>query len=379
MKGWVMRLLVAWVVLTGCTRPIPDSGQLSRPGGTAIPPNPTDPSIADVDWKRASLHMINQTDGWALAPGAVLRTSDGGRQWTKVTPSRTTLPESGVAAHFLDAHTGWLAIPGSSQLAVFRTADGGKTWYSAHIETSGHQLELSFPDQRHGWILAHQGVALGSEQVAVYRTENGGADWAQVAVASPDGAATLPFGGLKRGIRFLNAAVGWVTAEDRGVGHSRVWQTPDGGHTWAEQSLVIPGEFQNHSLTVYPPRFFATTEGILPVVFVPGYRTIFYTTRDGGATWETSTPVHASPDTAAPVYDFVDRQHGWATNGISLFRTDDGGRTWGAITPNLSFQGVRQIQFVMPQIGWAITDEGLIQTHDGGQTWKAVRVNKTNG
>ena len=75
-----------------------------------------------------AMHMINATHGWALSTHAVLRTTDGGMHWTKVTPRGVTFaggPDTPM--DFLTNRVGWVAITheGTRRATIVHTADGG--------------------------------------------------------------------------------------------------------------------------------------------------------------------------------------------------------------------------------------------------------------
>ncbi len=330
------------------------------------------------------LHMIDSTTGWALSEHAVLRTTDGGLQWKNVTPPNAPL-SLGSVAEFSTASLAWVATPqdNSSKVKVLHTADGGQTWQQATIQAA-FPREINFIDSQHGWILAGwrpQGGA--AEAVSVFRTSDGGKTWSIVsrALASsldipPPG--HLPFGGQKSGIHFLNTSTGWITGTVVAVDLAWLYATHDGGSTWHQQTLHLPPEVPSGQLLIMSPTFFSAMDGILPVTFSDvatgrGIATDIYATHDGGMTWQSTTPIFAALGTI----DFLDMQHGWATNGTMLYSTSDRGQHWTKLSPSTSFTQVTYLNFVSSTIGWAISRQdnnssSLLKTSDGGQTWTPI-------
>ncbi len=82
---------------------------------------------------------------------------------------------------------------------------------------------------------------------------------------------------------------------------------------------------------------------------------------------------------------FVDSSHGWAAHGDAIFRTEDGGASWSAVTFAQGGPGangpVDSIYFVDARRGWAaghkscgnlrVSAEWSARTFDGGQTWQS--------
>ena len=133
-------------------------------------------------------------------------------------------------------------------------------------------------------------------------------------------------------------------------------------------------------LSLVSPRFFSATDGIFPVIFSDGISgrgiaTDIYVTHDKGTTWTSTSPLPF----AAVATDFLDTQHGWTTNGKSLYRTSDGGQNWIRLSPNVDFKRVTSLDFVSSTLGWAIGRQSnassfLLKTTDGGKTWTPVPI-----
>lgn len=126
-------------------------------------------------------------------------------------------------------------------------------------------------------------------------------------------------------------------------------------------------------------------------------------TSDGGENWRNVTPSQVIYDNAGMVDDvygcFRDADHAWVLfedeqgfdpkEGVRVWSTEDGGRTWNSAELPLSVAAVQyfsdpKINFLDNQNGWIFAGiakiegreySGLYTTHDGGQTW----VNMVSG
>ena len=94
------------------------AGMLQDP---VLPVGPV-PQGADVSF------YLDDTAGWAVSGGQLLRTRDGGRIWS---PVGETLPCSVLGLQFFDQQRGvLLGETADCPLVLLGTADGGETWHS---------------------------------------------------------------------------------------------------------------------------------------------------------------------------------------------------------------------------------------------------------
>lgn len=345
------------------------------------------PGIAGHFEALSSIHMLDVQTGWAVTTkGHIIRTTDGGVHWKNVTPRYpVTAGRQQVVADFFTFSIAWVAVSqtdagGTTTVFVFRTTDGGQTWQDTTIQQTSPIYQITFVDSRHGWMLSKQVDLASAEVVAILRTTDGGKTWTVVSSALPASTDTpppgqLPFGGDKTGIGFLDALTGWVTGSFPLNGYVFLYITHDGGATWNRQTFLFSPDKASTQISTRPPTFFTATEGILPVSFVTETASSldFYVTHDGGATWQSTTPLAAS----ATIADVIDMEHGWASDGTLLYVTSDGGQHWAKLAPGGDFQHVTRLDFVSGSIAWAIGAIGshvpsLLKTMDGGKTWTVI-------
>jgi photosystem II stability/assembly factor-like uncharacterized protein len=322
---------------------------------------------------------------WALTGTTVHHSGNGGRSWADVSPELAPGLTIG-AADFLDARTGWLLItpPATADEAqplpvtVLHTTNAGRTWARSSITVSqqARPATVTFIDANHGWAIISYGAACGSEGVEVFSTADGGANWTFCAGAMPPTEHGLPFGGIKSGLSFRDSNTGWLTGYDASD-RPYIFITHDGGGTWARQSLPIPQGLsaEGGSSAPRPPVFFAGQAAILPVTFSD--KLVLYSSADAGATW---TP---TATTIGNVWSVITVTDAYATDGTTIVRTADGGRSWATVEPGEQLTGmlaagytIRQLDFSAPLKGWALLaapESGstqLLKTIDGGRTWR---------
>lgn len=355
--------------------------------GTAVASNTASLSLNGFQL----LQMIDPNTGWLVTSDQVLRTTDGGRTWTDVSPP-TTGPLTArqfSAATFHSGELGWLANSRMQNghpvgVTVFHTTDGGRNWSAGSLGSSsqGFATTITFVDATHGWILVNDGAFAGSDAIGLFGTTDGGAHWTLL-VQTKAGQASdhgLPLGGDKNGIAFLDTTTGWMTGHSNG---NDVWfyVTHDGGHNWQPQTLPLPMTGRiGGSLTTESPLLVGGQDGTLPVSDAgPPAKMRFFTTTDGGQRWTPAESITFPAGAPFPPMTFwLNTRDGWTTNGMTVDRTTDGGQHWQQLDANEQWGRPYQLDFVTAQLGWAVIEpigsrqSQLLKTTDGGRTWSPV-------
>jgi photosystem II stability/assembly factor-like uncharacterized protein len=200
----------------------------------------------------SDLFFLDDHRGWALGLAGVLRTDDGGQEWTPASADETGGGFEGRAIQFLDDQHGWLA---GMHATLMSTSDGGVTWSAAAppLGSGAPDLwDLTFVDAEHGWVVGEEGTILA--------TGDGGATWTTQSTGRPDAhsapklerieragkvemidAGDRTPGLTLRAVRFLDRNRGWVAGYYAGLGRSLILRTESGGATWVVDA-DIPAE-----------------------------------------------------------------------------------------------------------------------------------------
>ena len=200
-------------------------------------------------YDRASLNDIyfidNDTGLIVGAQRTILRTTDGGLNWTRTLTG-------GLAANyrcidFLDNATGFISSTGSNSLK--KTNDAGLSW----TNISGYGFyELQFINDSVGYARSY---------ATLYKTINGGIDW------------TKYYQGDITSLSFLSDSIGFISGDD-----GLLLKTIDGGENWQELQF---DEF--YELNFKDVHFYNSMIG-----YVTGekfYEVMIYKTIDGGTSW----------------------------------------------------------------------------------------------
>jgi photosystem II stability/assembly factor-like uncharacterized protein len=247
---------------------------------------------------------------------------------------------------------------------------------------------MSFLDRQDGFILRFGGAAAGSAVYSVYRTRDGGATWSKIAYKTFEpnqpSRGGLPTCDCLGGISFRDRAVGWITGTPLAVAKQLMFErTSDGGVTWYPQALPLPDGFQQFEVSTAPPAFFGSV-GVLPVAFARPQAFVLYVSRDGGRSWQPTSPIRERARSSLYSADAfaLDAAHFWSWVDQTLYQTSDAGNHWHPLARRLPVRGIPELQFLTPRFGYMLNDNlgglggssYLLTTTDGGSTWRKVQT-----
>jgi hypothetical protein len=190
------------------------------------------------------MQLLAEQNGWVIAQGQLLWTSDGGTTWQKRSPSDLQLDLR--AAAFLDLNQGWVVgagLPdaqGRSTLTVGKTQDGGLTWQLRALQefnpiepgsTQG-AVKLSFFDTNVGYLQIKLASSSNFDLHTLLKTVDGGTTWQEVAV--PDSSP----------VHFADALTGWTVVANR---DAPLQVTNDGGASW-KLADAVPAVASNNTV-----------------------------------------------------------------------------------------------------------------------------------
>src|SRR3990170_5797586 len=327
-------------------------------------------------------YYTSPSTGWALGRD-LYQTVDGGRSWKKV----KSVSWDGQFS-FVDESHGWAAAQDPldfDQVALVRTADGGRTWVQldprvAHPPPSVDWIDMV--DRSHGWASGTTPDGIGR----LLHTEDGGQTWRDV---TPAEAEMLGQGMV---LSILDADSAWFQWYESPA----LWRTRDGGNSWNQTSKDAQFAYI---------RFVDRHRGWAMDVQGPGAGSIsvkLYRTDDGGASWrfvfdfDTLQVFPYFLCNGSLDLTFTDAQTGWLLNacytgaGFSLLRTEDGGATWDRLdaplptdhpeefSSKVGYCLASELVLVSPQSGafvldcdpaWPERQTFLYTTADGGESW----------
>jgi len=270
------------------------------------------------------IYFLTPLTGWAVgSEGLILRTTDGGQNWTRHKPPIGD--ESLISVRFISDKKGW-AIGRDGR--VLRTSDGGSTWRSQILpagwvgrEFKGWLNSFSFADESNGWVVG--------DGEHIYQSADGGANWqsraSQVRLLIKAGKVRCI---NYKAVRFFNKDAGYLIAElnvdcdaDPGSRKLVILKTVNGGKDWVIQRILI-------APCLHKVQFLTEMEWWMDVPSHP--EEFLLHTTDAGKTW---SKVKVTADSGLGLVVFLDSNTGLSLSyedGFSDYNmvTRDGGRTW---------------------------------------------------
>ena len=302
--------------------------------------------------------------GFAVgANGYITSTTDFGltnqRRDTRLLGRADEVPNLNVV-RFPEPGYGWALagirftgpLPPDGSLTVFRTRDAGATWQAQDLTTrtpggnwSTSRLSAgAFPDRDTAYVAGYSQASTSTRIGFMLRTVDAGQSWTR---------QLLPTTAVVNNLQFADGRHGVAVGEQGTVLYTR-----DAGVTWLPAS----------SGTTAPLRKVCWASP--QVAYALGAPTTFIKTTDGGATWQpVATSFFASGFLLAGKENitFTSATTGFFYSDASVYRTTDGGQTWGQ-TFLRSSATLTGSAFGPASHGWAFGSM-FSRTTDGGQTW----------
>ena len=178
-----------------------------------------------------SVCFVDKNTGWVVGGnnsddgGTILKTTNGGEDWIFQIDNDTSFTLNSVC--FIDDSTGWASGHGTDlgwwdfYGIILKTTDGGENWTIQLNLPQYWFYSIYFADENNGWI-TWGGWYTGG----ILKTTNGGDDWF-------DCCSVI---GL-RSIFFINKNDGWAAGYSSGYYNSYgiIIRTTDGGKNWTSQ------------------------------------------------------------------------------------------------------------------------------------------------
>ncbi|HEY5265268.1 MAG TPA: hypothetical protein VIJ40_00480 [Acidimicrobiales bacterium] len=316
-------------------------------------------------------------------------TANAGKTWTNVTPPNLRVDGGShwINGFFaLSATRAWLIEGGAGKgpQTLETTSDAGLHWLRVGVlPPSGCSLE--FVTAQDGTCSQLWGAG-GSMPIGIYRTTDGGASWHKIFQSGASSASTspgsIPFA-CDKSIYFENAAKGFVFFLCNGGTGAIIYETSNGGVTWAPQKVEEPSPVPlgGGGFTGLP--VFNGLRGA--VTYGGGSYSAIYVTSDGGRSFH---PVYPPGKRLPWAIDLVTATQWRLTYQKEILETNNGGASWFDLTSDTVLMNPSYVKGAPPgglvvfdntNDGWLIENQyssnsSLLRTTDEGRQWHKVRV-----
>ena len=259
--------------------------------------------------------------------GALIKTTDGGKTWTKV---QSDIKPSLNCIQALDDKNVFTA-----RNELYHTKDGGTTWETAGLENVGSAIfDLYFTSPGTGFIAKN----------GVMKSTDSGKTWT---LKFDPGADEEYYALNYNQLQFLNANVGFCaggkTYDGSTVGN--MVKTTDSGETWINLRMKMS------QITAF--HFLDASNG-----FVFNFNQELWKTTDGGTTW---TKVSSSIPEKYPDCYFVNDSKIILRTSSAIYHSVDGGVTWEKDYTLTDITGqLTNMKFTDSRTGYVIGNNGFL-------------------
>jgi photosystem II stability/assembly factor-like uncharacterized protein len=281
----------------------------------------------DINWPYNSVHPVTRDIVWACGDYAptggtqqdlVFRSTDGGGSWYYAFGTGWPTGKGVYCIRGIDDRIALVGTgPADGTAEIYRTSDGGTNWTGTSVSSL-----TPFVNFIHMFD-ASSGIMMGDPKNSKWglgKTTDGGKTWSAITPTVP---STGTEAGWNNGYDFVGD-IGWF-----GTNNSKLFKTTDRGATWT--SYAMPSKnatnitFKDKNTGIAR---FSSQNG-------QGTDTLALTT-DGGSTWKILTSIDA-PDGSVVFERFGTRL--WYFQAYSGFVSSDLGFSWTAVAvpPDMSF------------------------------------------
>lgn len=247
----------------------------------------TDNNLADIEFINDDFGII--CGGW----GTVLKTENGGEDWI---PINLSTNHSFVKVFLLSENEFFVSRNG-----LYKTNNGGDYFTEiGDLSSFGSTIfEVIFFDSDNGLIY---------KSGRVYKTNDGGVSWNEVYE-----------GGFCDIMQFNSNNIGYIAggASWDGMSYGELHKTIDGGNTWTDIGNIE----EIYGSEIMSMDFIDDNIG-----YISNLNKEFYITQNGGASWLLLS------DNLPGVFKeilFLTKEEGYGLSSFSIFKTIDGGVSWG--------------------------------------------------
>ncbi|HEX3490029.1 MAG TPA: hypothetical protein VHU92_11815 [Streptosporangiaceae bacterium] len=345
------------------------------------------PAKPPAKFKAASLNWLSASHGWLLGTAPcgkssctdVLATGNGGTSWSLAgsikapLATNATPPDAGVnEVKPVTASVGWAYGP-----ALFRTANGGKTWTAEPVPGHGHQVLALARSSSAVYAVVSPCQEFSqnckSKQLTFWRTASlTGTSWTRVSV-------TLPINDSAS----LSASGKTVYVVDPGL-PGKLFASTDGQH-FASRPSPCPAAQEVGLIQAVPT---SATHVDLLCDGNPGFskavKTVYRSVNTGRTDTKAGTAGQLGIEAELAASPSGNLLVGAWSNGTYMYLNDSHKTSWSMVLGlGDGGAGWNDLAFTSSKVAWAVYGPvsdfsanlgQLYVTRDGGQHWKLVRV-----
>lgn len=313
---------------------------LAQQGWYFLNPTPTGNAIIDIK-------MLNENKGVCITTNEILRTTNGGVNW-----SRVHMPWvlSNISLFMVDSSTGYIVLDSGK---IVKTTNGGLNWYFSGSTPNKVIKKIFFQNTSTGFALGLSPT--NNYSAAIFRTTNSGTDWEE-----KYSCYDCTFTDM-----FFVSSTGYVVGEQyqfvyNSVYKTKVFKTLDNGFSWDS----IPNNLYLRLNNLFFTNSF--TGFIYGRVDDNTSNVRLMKTTNGGMNWNVAQNFSGF----GQLY-FTGNDTGYAVSNNAFIKTYNGGLNWStSYINNLNGASVNKLSVISNQKIVAAGGTGeIIKTTNAGLNW----------
>lgn len=318
--------------------------------------------------KLTGVHFFDENNGFAYGGTTLIKTNDGGENWTRFT--LTNFPEE-------YPYTSYFSLLNSDKInesssivvgrdgVILKTSDKGQTWQYKSLMYDGAEiiLDVDFINENIGFVV---GTNETEDEVLFYKTIDAGENWTKI---EANALTTV------NQVNFLNENIGFVDS------YNYLFRTEDGGLNWTQ--IENPSNNEGSGIKPVSKLKILNENSLIIATNHPSEISKIYISHDLGDSWELIENLHYTHDVSLiggnfDVINDVFHAYGWYQNERKLIKYNL--VTQDIQTMNL-YDGVgNQMNdlYILNENTFYVVDDGrqsqeygrkIVKSINGGQNW----------
>lgn len=359
--SFIIIILISFNI-SGCNK-LKDKFTMSQPNAKVI-------SIRESNLE--DINMITQTMGWGLSHEGILKTMDGGKSWSNITPVKTFVFKNkgdfnksivNIENKFFNEKEATSVYLKGNNMFLYTTLNSGESWSETKFNLgkqfiSDCNVKVDIVNKDKVFLL----LTDNNNRQYVYKN-NGVNKEMELINKELDSNVYIKY------IKFIDDYHGICIGKNKTTGHEDLYFTDDGGVRWEKKRFNLDNK------QIYKPKVYKDTIYV-PIKYTEDKKNIVavYKSENKGHDWILTMPIEMKTPVKF-IYDIDKNGVFWITDsyGNKIYKLRNKGEYIQEIYSEKNLLD-KKLDFIDANTGFLLDNNKLYITRDRGITWALLNI-----